>query len=220
MSSSRSLSCTLSSWARSRSSSRTRAPKVKISQFSGDDVAHSSHHRPSLLPRIDRQPKLRPRSPRHAHSSRYPYGTNPRGRIYRSSNFYNREKAKNLLGVRVAGQLPLIIVCDRFDFVLYVLPNGVTNFIKVCVQRVNSERGQQVVRGPLDVDFHEGSIKSPMRSITRTFLTDDPMNEAEKRNCLKLILLRLEPSFAAGQGILRSTTRWPRSISTATTTPS
>ena len=66
-------------------------------------------------------------------------------RICRESNFYNPEKVKNFLKeAKLSDQLPLIIVCDRFDFVhdlvLYLYQNGLTNFIEVSVQRVNSGR--------------------------------------------------------------------------------
>ena len=45
---------------------------------------------------------------------------------------------------KLATQLPLILVCNRFelvhDLVLYLYQkNGLTNFIEVYVQRVNSE---------------------------------------------------------------------------------
>ena len=78
-------------------------------------------------------------------------------RIVRESNHYNPEKVKNFLKeAKLQDQLPLIIVCDRFDFVhdlvLYLYQNGLTNFIEVCVQRVNSARAPQVIGGLLDVD--------------------------------------------------------------------
>ncbi|KAG5220979.1 Clathrin heavy chain [Salix suchowensis] len=61
-------------------------------------------------------------------------------RICRESNFYNPEKVKNFLKeAKLSDQLPLIIVCDRFDFVhdlvLYLYQNGLTKFIEVYVQR-------------------------------------------------------------------------------------
>ena len=43
---------------------------------------------------------------------------------------------------KLSDQLPLIIVCDRFDFVhdlvLYLYQNGLVKFIEVYVRRVNS----------------------------------------------------------------------------------
>jgi hypothetical protein len=64
---------------------------------------------------------------------------------------------------KLADQLPLIIVCDRFDFVhdlvLYLYQNGLTKFIEAYVQHVNSVRTPQVIGGLLDVDCDEGSMK-------------------------------------------------------------
>jgi len=54
------------------------------------------------------------------------------------SNHYNPKKVKNFLKeAKLSDQLPLIIVCDHFDFVhdlvLYLYQNGLTKFIKVYV---------------------------------------------------------------------------------------
>lgn len=95
-------------------------------------------------------------------------------RICRESNFYNPEKVKNFLKeAKLQDQLPLIIVCDRFDFVhdlvLYLYQNGLTKFIEVYVQRVNSVRTPQVIGGLLDVDCDESIIKSLLASVTGNF---------------------------------------------------
>ncbi|KAG8907666.1 hypothetical protein FRB99_002744 [Tulasnella sp. 403] len=125
-------------------------------------------------------------------------------RICRESNYYNPEKVKNFLKeAKLADQLPLIIVCDRFDFVhdlvLYLYQNGLTNFIEVYVQRVNSARCPQVVGGLLDVDCDEATIKSLLASVTGTFPIDELVEEVEKRNRLKLILPWLESRIQGGQ---------------------
>ncbi|WVQ80099.1 hypothetical protein IAT38_002200 [Cryptococcus sp. DSM 104549] len=114
-------------------------------------------------------------------------------RICRESNFYNPEKVKNFLKeARLDDQLPLIIVCDRFDFVhdlvLYLYQNGLTNFIEIYVQRVNSARTPQVIGGLLDVDCDETTVKNLLLSVTGTFPIDELVEEVEKRNRLKLIL--------------------------------
>jgi clathrin heavy chain len=113
-------------------------------------------------------------------------------RICRESNFYNPEKVKNFLKeAKLSDQLPLIIVCDRFDFVhdlvLYLYQNGLTNFIEVYVQRVNSARTPQVVGGLLDVDCDEQTIKNLLASVTGNFPVDELVDEVETRNRLKLI---------------------------------
>lgn len=113
-------------------------------------------------------------------------------RICRESNFYNPEKVKNFLKeAKLSDQLPLIIVCDRFDFVhdlvLYLYQNGLTNFIEVYVQRVNSARTPQVIGGLLDVDCDEQTIKTLLASVTGNFPVDELVDEVETRNRLKLI---------------------------------
>ncbi|KAF8518034.1 hypothetical protein BU17DRAFT_76299 [Hysterangium stoloniferum] len=113
-------------------------------------------------------------------------------RICRESNFYNPEKVKNFLKeAKLSDQLPLIIVCDRFDFVhdlvLYLYQNGLTNFIEVYVQRVNSARTPQVIGGLLDVDCEEQTVKNLLASVTGIFPVDELVEEVESRNRLKLI---------------------------------
>jgi clathrin heavy chain len=124
-------------------------------------------------------------------------------RICRESNFYNPEKVKNFLKeVKLSDQLPLIIVCDRFDFVhdlvLYLYQNGLTKFIEVYVQRVNSARTPQVVGGLLDVDCDETTIKSLLASVTGNFPIDELVHEVEQRYRLKLILPWLEARVQGG----------------------
>ena len=124
-------------------------------------------------------------------------------RICRESNFYNPEKVKNFLKeAKLADQLPLIIVCDRFDFVhdlvLYLYQNGLTKFIEAYVQRVNSVRTPQVIGGLLDVDCDEGTIKGLLGSVTGNFPIDELVHEVEQRNRLKLILPWLEARVQAG----------------------
>ncbi|QRW17148.1 Clathrin [Rhizoctonia solani] len=124
-------------------------------------------------------------------------------RICRESNFYNPEKVKNFLKeAKLQDQLPLIIVCDRFDFVhdlvLYLYQNGLTSSIEVYVQRVNSARTPQVIGGLLDVDCDESMIKTLLASVTGNFPIDELVEEVEKRNRLKLILPWLEARIAQG----------------------
>ncbi|BGP54666.1 hypothetical protein JCM8202_001037 [Rhodotorula sphaerocarpa] len=125
-------------------------------------------------------------------------------RIVRESNYYNPEKVKNFLKeAKLPDQLPLIIVCDRFDFVhdlvLYLYQNGLTNFIEVYVQQVNSARTPQVIGGLLDVDCDETTIKSLLASVTGPVPVDELVEEVEQRNRLKLILPWLESKINAGQ---------------------
>ena len=124
-------------------------------------------------------------------------------RICRESNHYNAEKVKNFLKeAKLTDQLPLIIVCDRFDFVhdlvLYLYQNGMTNFIEVYVQRVNSTRTPQVIGGLLDVDCDENTIKSLLSSVNGPIPVDELVKEVEQRNRLKLILPWLDAKIQSG----------------------
>ncbi|PWN29567.1 putative CHC1-clathrin heavy chain [Jaminaea rosea] len=124
-------------------------------------------------------------------------------RICRESNYYNPEKVKNFLKeAKLSDQLPLIIVCDRYDFVhdlvLYLYQNMLVNFIEVYVQRVNSSRTPQVIGGLLDVDCDEGVIKNLLGSVTGPIPVDELVEEVEKRNRLKLILPWIQSKIDAG----------------------
>lgn len=66
-------------------------------------------------------------------------------RICRESNCYNPERVKNFLKeAKLTDQLPLIIVCDRFDFVhdlvLYLYRNNLQKYIEIYVQKVSGQR--------------------------------------------------------------------------------
>ena len=124
-------------------------------------------------------------------------------RICRESDHYNPEKVKNFLKeANLSDQLPLIIVCDRFDFVhdlvLFLYQKGLINAIEVYVQRVNSARAPQVIGGLLDVDCDENTIKNVLMSITGAFPVNELVEQAEARNRLKLILPWLQSKISAG----------------------
>uniref|UniRef100_A0A1W7RAR4 Clathrin heavy chain n=1 Tax=Hadrurus spadix TaxID=141984 RepID=A0A1W7RAR4_9SCOR len=118
-------------------------------------------------------------------------------RICRESNCYNPERVKNFLKeAKLTDQLPLIIVCDRFDFVhdlvLYLYRNNLQKYIEIYVQKVNPSRLAVVVGGLLDVDCSEDVIKSLIMVVRGQFSTDELVEEVEKRNRLKLLLSWLE----------------------------
>ncbi|CAG8909320.1 unnamed protein product [Penicillium egyptiacum] len=125
-------------------------------------------------------------------------------RICRESNYYNPEKVKNFLKeARLTEQLPLIIVCDRFNFthdlVLYLYQNQQFKSIEVYVQRVNPGRAPSVVGGLLDVDCEESIIKSLLSTVDPSVIPiDELVTEVESRNRLKLLLPFLEATLATG----------------------
>jgi len=118
-------------------------------------------------------------------------------RICRESNCYEAERVKNFLKeAKLSDQLPLIIVCDRFDFVhdlvLYLYQNQLQKYIEIYVQKVNPSRTPQVIGGLLDVDCDENVIKGLLMSVKGNIPVDKLVEEAEKRNRLKLLLPWLE----------------------------
>ncbi|KAG8122648.1 putative Clathrin heavy chain protein [Naja naja] len=89
-------------------------------------------------------------------------------RICRESNCYDPERVKNFLKeAKLTDQLPLIIVCDRFDFVHDL---------------VNPSRLPVVIGGLLDVDCSEDVIKNLILVVRGQFSTDELVAEVEKRN--------------------------------------
>ncbi|KAJ5389520.1 clathrin heavy chain [Penicillium cataractarum] len=125
-------------------------------------------------------------------------------RICRESNYYNPEKVKNFLKeAHLTEQLPLIIVCDRFNFihdlVLYLYQNQQFKSIEVYVQRVNPSRAPAVVGGLLDVDCDESIIKNLLSTVDPSVIPiDELVSEVESRNRLKLLLAFLEATLATG----------------------
>lgn len=125
-------------------------------------------------------------------------------RICRDSNHYNPEKVKNFLKeAKLKEQLPLIIVCDRFNFihdlVLYLYQNQQFQSIEVYVQRVNPARTPVVIGALLDVDCEESIIKNLLQSVDPASIpVDDLVSEVESRNRLKLLLPFLEATLARG----------------------
>ncbi|XP_064613510.1 clathrin heavy chain 1 [Liolophura sinensis] len=124
-------------------------------------------------------------------------------RICRESNCYDPERVKNFLKeAKLTDQLPLIIVCDRFDFVhdlvLYLYRNSLQKYIEIYVQKVNPARLPVVVGGLLDVDCAEDVIKQLIMVVKGQFNTDELVEEVEKRNRLKLLLPWLEMRIHEG----------------------
>lgn len=124
-------------------------------------------------------------------------------RICRESNCYNAERVKNYLKeAKLNDQLPLIIVCDRFDFVhdlvLYLYRNNLQKYIEIYVQKVNPSRLPVVIGGLLDVDCSEDTIKQLIHVVRGQFSTDELVEEVEKRNRLKLLLPWLEARLHEG----------------------
>jgi len=124
-------------------------------------------------------------------------------RIISTNNVYNPEKVKNFLkDAKLADQLPLITLADRFNFVhelvLYLYQNKQFQFIQVYVQQVNPSATPQVIAGLIDVDCDEDKILSLLDSAVGQVPVAPLVAEVEKRNRLKLLLPFLEKTIAQG----------------------
>ncbi|KAF9413871.1 hypothetical protein BGZ94_000588, partial [Podila epigama] len=124
-------------------------------------------------------------------------------RICRENNFYNPEKVKNFLkDAKLTDQLPLIIVCDRFDFVhdlvLYLYQNNLSKYIETYVQKVNPSRTPPVIGALLDVGCDESVIKNLLMSVRGDIPVGELVDQTEKRNRLKLLLPWLETKVNEG----------------------
>ena len=118
-------------------------------------------------------------------------------RICRESSSYDPEKVRNFLkDAKLQDQLPLIIVCDRFDMVhdlvMYLFKNDLRKYIEIYVQKVNPARLPQVVGGLMDVDCSEDVIKNLILVVKGEFSTADLVEECSKRNRTKLLMPWLE----------------------------
>ncbi|KAF9103189.1 hypothetical protein BGX27_010688 [Mortierella sp. AM989] len=121
----------------------------------------------------------------------------------RESNYYNPEKVKNFLkDAQLSDQLPLIIVCDRFDFVydlvLYLHQNNLFKYVETYVQKVNPSRAPAVIGALLVVGCDESVVKSLLISVHGDMPVAELVDQTEKRNRLKLLLPWLEVKVSEG----------------------
>lgn len=124
-------------------------------------------------------------------------------RIISTNDVYNPEKVKNFLkDAKLADQLPLITLCNRFGFihelVLYLYQNNQFQFIQVYVQQVNPSATPEVIGGLLDVDCDESRITALLDNAVGQVSVGPLAAEVEKRNRLKLLLPFLEKTIQLG----------------------
>ena len=131
-------------------------------------------------------------------------------RVCRENNFYDPERVKNfLIEARLTEQLPIIAVCDRFDFVKdlvnYLYRNQQYKAIEAYVQRINPARTPAVVGALLSLDCEESVVKNLLASVDAAAMPiDELVSECESQNRLKILLPFLENALTAGiqqQGI-------------------
>eukprot|EP01114_Cavostelium_apophysatum_P018457 TRINITY_DN570_c0_g1_i1.p1 TRINITY_DN570_c0_g1~~TRINITY_DN570_c0_g1_i1.p1 ORF type:complete len:1701 (-),score=654.78 TRINITY_DN570_c0_g1_i1:153-5255(-) len=124
-------------------------------------------------------------------------------RIVKESNYYEPEKIRDFLKeAKLADQLPLIIVCDRFDFVddltRYLYKNNLSRYIEAYVQKINSANTPVVIGALIDIGCNEDYIKNLVMSVRSMCPVEPLVEQVEKRNKLKLILPWLEARVNEG----------------------
>ncbi|KTW31407.1 hypothetical protein T552_00051 [Pneumocystis carinii B80] len=124
-------------------------------------------------------------------------------RICRENNHLNGEKVKNFLKeAKLPDQLPLIIICDRFNFIydliLYLYQNRYFKSIETYVQKINPSRAPAIIGGLLDVDCEEQFITNLLSTVSNQISIDELIEEVEKRNRLKMLHPFLESAFEMG----------------------
>jgi len=112
-------------------------------------------------------------------------------RMCKESKHYDAEKVKDFLKeARLADMLPLIIVCDKHNFIAdlttYLYKNNLSDFIKAYVQKINSANTPQVVGTLLDLDCPEDYVRNLVMSV-RTVPVEELTEQLEKRGRLRLI---------------------------------
>lgn len=124
-------------------------------------------------------------------------------RMVRESDHYDAEHVKDFLQqAKLPDQLPLIVVCDRFDFVddltRYLYKNNMSRYIEAYVQRINTVNTPIVVGALIDVGCNEDYIKNLLVSVRNMCPVDPLVEQVEKRHKLKMILPWLEQRLQEG----------------------
>ncbi|KAL6066534.1 Clathrin heavy chain [Balamuthia mandrillaris] len=124
-------------------------------------------------------------------------------RVCRESNFYDPEKVRDFLkDAHLTDQLPLIIVCDRYDFVedltRYLYHNTMLQFIEAYVTQINPVNTPSVIGALIDVDCNEDFIQKLLATVRNLCPVGELVEKVEERNRLKIIQQWLEDRVAEG----------------------
>ena len=124
-------------------------------------------------------------------------------RICRDSNCYDPERTKNFLKeAQLSDQLPLIIVCDRFDFVeeltRYLYANNMLKYIEIYIKQVNAQRAPAVLGTLLDLDCNEDVVTNLVMMVKDSVPPSELIEQVETRSRLKLLRPWLEERVEGG----------------------
>lgn len=124
-------------------------------------------------------------------------------RVCRDSTVYEPEAVKKfLMEAKLPDPRPLIHVCDRFDFVdeltAYLYNSNLQKYIEVYVQKVSPQKTPQVVGKLLDLECNEEFLRTLMNSVGQLCPVAELVEQAERRNRLRLLHPWLEARIAQG----------------------
>jgi len=124
-------------------------------------------------------------------------------RVCRDSTVYEPEEVKKfLMEAKLPDPRPLIHVCDRFDFVdeltAYLYNSNLQKYIEVYVQKVSPQKTPQVVGKLLDLECNEEFVRSLINSVGQLCPVAELVEQAERRNRLRLLQPWLEARIAQG----------------------
>jgi clathrin heavy chain len=124
-------------------------------------------------------------------------------RIVRQSNHYEPERVRDFLKeAKLPDQLPLVIVCDKYNFVddltNYLFKNQMLQSIEAYVTTINPMNTPIVVGALLDSGCPEDFILQLVNTVGNLCSADQLIEEIEKRNRLKILQSWLETRFREG----------------------
>jgi clathrin heavy chain len=124
-------------------------------------------------------------------------------RVVKESNYYDAKRIKEFLKeAKLPDQLPLIIVCDRFDFVddltKHLYKNNMSRYIEAYVQKINPSNTPAVVGALIDVGCNEEYIKNLLLSVRSMCPVEGLVEVVEAKHKLKIILPWLEARVNEG----------------------
>lgn len=124
-------------------------------------------------------------------------------RIVRDSTYYNPAEVKDFLKeAKLPDQLPLIIVCDKHDFVedmaTYLYTNNMRNFIETYVQKVNTTKTPEVVGALLEIDASVDFIKGLLNSVRNLAPVEELTVVLQAKGKLKILQQFLETRINEG----------------------
>ena len=124
-------------------------------------------------------------------------------RVCKESKYYDAVRVKDFLkAAKLPDPRPLIYVCDLHGYVEelagYLYKNNLMKYIEVYVMKVNPGNCPRVIGALIDLDCQEDMIKGLLNNVRSACPVGPLVDEAEKRNRLRVIQPWLEARVAEG----------------------